>query len=486
MSFLNRRLAHKEAFTKFDEIIAKARKEYLPKMDFTTQQAFSAIIEELSTIYSAQASLANTISEQRKEIEIELKEKEKKQKMLAKDGETLEKSWITQLDALKKARANYVRLGKEAQAMGENLEKKKQDPKTKPETVSQLSSKTMAAAEKRDQAEEQYKSILDATNAKMETYYATEQPKLIEEYRSFEEERVIFMREQMDKGLQTIRGTHLADVFNSSCSKIETSVGQIDPSADANQWADQNGKHVCIPDAIPFLTYDTDGGVAPEISCSSAGRKPSGGGGTTSLTSRPAAAIPQSNSSHNNSGSHGKLKKSKSKTKTSKSKSSKSKSSVFDPAKYNVSVTDPEKIPGAASEMLKIVEKDLKKAEKDLAAANKLLEMYDKDPAGRADVEGEVAAAESVVKQLQEIKADLENAASGDIAEASSETRIAAYDYAATNDTELTFKEGDRLQIIQKVYLSCLLRRFLSRMMILGGGLPRLTEKRALFLPITC
>jgi hypothetical protein len=51
--------------------------------------------------------------QQRKEIELNAKEKEKRQKLLIKDGDTIEKSWEAQLDTLKKARSNYVKLGKD-------------------------------------------------------------------------------------------------------------------------------------------------------------------------------------------------------------------------------------------------------------------------------------------------------------------------------------------------------------------------------------
>jgi len=96
--------------------------------------------------------------------------------------ETILKAWEAQLDSLKKARANYVKAGKEAQSISESLEKKKQDPKVKPEVVSQLSSKSMAANDKRDKLDDTYKSTLDATNEKMDNYYSQEQPKLLSEY----------------------------------------------------------------------------------------------------------------------------------------------------------------------------------------------------------------------------------------------------------------------------------------------------------------
>jgi len=249
-----------------------------------------------------------------------LKEKEKKQKQLIKDGEVLEKGWENQLDALKKARSNYVKLGKEAQSMAENLEKKKQDPKTKPDVVSQLSSKTQQAAEKRDQSDEAYRNVLEQTNAKMEQYYTQEQPSLLAQYQEFEQDRIEFMKAQMSKFVDNLRATNTAGIFDQSCSSMESSFHSIDADSDISSWASINGTHVNIPDPINYCTYDIEGGFTPIINSGPGGRRPDGSSASSS-SSRPAAPIPSSSSSSSSSS-----KKS--------SSSSKKKGKSFDTEKY--------------------------------------------------------------------------------------------------------------------------------------------------------
>jgi len=446
----NLNIVHKECLSKYQDFLTKSKKEYLPKMDYSVQSAFSAILDELLIIYGAQAAFMDAVNQQKTEIESTCKERDRRQKELIRSGDQILKNWDAQLELLKKARANYVKAGKDAQSLSENLEKKKQDPKIKPEVVSQLSSKSMAANDKRDNLDNTYKQVLDETNGKMDTYYSQEQPKLLNEYQQFEEERINFMKNQMSTLVNNLVSTHLSSVFESSCEKMSTAVNNIDVDNDISSWATSATKNVYIPNPITYLTYDTEGGITPDLTC---GRKPDGAGSSShgSSSRRAAAPLPSETKSSSHS-THSSSKK--------KSSSSKRTKKEFDPAKYNIAEkdrNDPKRLQSAVTKMLKKVEEDKKQFEKDLAASQKLREMYANDPEGAADVDEEIASLESYLQQLKDIQSDLEGAlesgGKGDenpVDDSNAESFKALYSYDATNDTELSFHEGDTIKVLQK------------------------------------
>jgi len=419
------------------DFLNKSRKEYLPKLDYSTLSALEIVINEVERIVNSQSTFIEQLGEQRKEIDTKIKEKEKVQKTLIKEGESLEKGWDSQLNELKKARTNYVKLGKEAQAMAENLEKKKQDPKTKPEVVSQLSSKTMSAAEKRDNADNQYKNVLDTTNQKMETYYSREQPDFLNKYQNFEEDRINFMKEQFEKFSSNIKNTNLSTIFDDACQKISSAANNIDVDNDIILWAQSNGKHLGIPEPIIYCTYDIEGGYAPDLQVG--GRKPDSGssGSSKPPSRRPEAPIPTQSSSPPG-------------RKTNKT------AHTFDPSKYSIPErdrNDPKRLASAVQKALKMVDDDEKQARKEIEASEKLLNFYAKDPAGRAEVEEEIRSLRNNLDQLAAIRENLESANSDDrvnLDDSAGEPATAIYDYTAANETELSFKEGDVLTIRQK------------------------------------
>jgi len=431
--------AQKECSKKMIEFLHKSKKEYAAKMDYSVQEAMTSLIDNLEAIYSAQSSIVDQLLEQKKEIDAFAKEIEKKQKTIAKDAESTEKVWNTQLEALKKARANYVKLGKEAQSLTEALEKKKLDPKIKPDAISQMQSKTSAAIEKRDQADNQYKTVLEETNGKMETYYSSDQPQVLSQYQEFEESRIRFMKDNFSKLIDTISSSNISSIFDSSCSQIKNQVSSIDIDGDISNWALANGKHYAIPEAMPYLTYDVECSCTPDLSTN--GRKPNDSGDSAPRRAPPAHPQPSSSSS-----------------------TYKSKKSTFDPSVYTVSERDPSspRFATAVKNMLKTVDNDTKKMKNDLAALEKLLPMYNKDPSGKAAVEAEIEEIKKNLDTLDYIHHDLEDALADSEAGSSAGTQqdnggytdnipaTAIYDYSASNDTELSFNEGDSLTILQK------------------------------------
>jgi len=372
--------------------------------------------------------------------------------------ETILKAWEAQLDSLKKARANYVKAGKEAQSISESLEKKKQDPKVKPEVVSQLSSKSMAANDKRDKLDDTYKSTLDATNEKMDNYYSQEQPKLLSEYQQFEEDRINFMKNQMNTFVNNLTATHLSNVFESSCEKMSTIVNNISVENDISSWATESTKNIFIPNPITYLSYDIEGGVTPDLTC---GRKPDGGSKAPSssssaaspapVASRAPAPIPEDKSS--------KKSKSHSSSHQSSHHSDKKKAKAgdkfnFDPSKYNISEkdrSDPKKLRSAATKMLSKADEDMAQMKNQLEASQKLRKMYNEP---NPQVEEEISNLESAIQQLESIQADLKEALSQETSTTVDDSNAivvkAIYSYAAQNESELSFNEGDMLKILQK------------------------------------
>ena len=190
---------------------------------------------------------------------------------------------------------------------------------------------------------------------------------------------------------------------------------------------------------MPYLTYDVECTCTPELSTN--GRKVDGGDG--SAPHRPPPPHPTS----------------------SVSSSSKSNTNKFDPSIYTVSERDPNspRFISAVQNMLRKVEDDKNKMNKDLAALEKLLPMYSKDPSGRAGVEAEIGEIKQNLNTLEFIQNDLQDALANSEGGVGASTQsdnqngytdnipaVAIYDYEASNDTELSFYEGDKLTILQK------------------------------------
>jgi len=266
------------------------------------------------------------------------------------------------------------------------------------------------------------------------------------------------MKNQMNTFVNNLTATHLSNVFESSCEKMSTIVNNISVENDISSWATESTKNIFIPNPITYLSYDIEGGVTPDLTC---GRKPDGGSKAPSssssaaspapVASRAPAPIPEDKSS--------KKSKSHSSSHQSSHHSDKKKAKAgdkfnFDPSKYNISEkdrSDPKKLRSAATKMLSKADEDMAQMKNQLEASQKLRKMYNEP---NPQVEEEISNLESAIQQLESIQADLKEALSQETSTTVDDSNAivvkAIYSYAAQNESELSFNEGDMLKILQK------------------------------------
>lgn len=109
------------------------------------QTTVASIVSEMDALSGVYGPFVEQLVSLSKEADGYAKEKEKKQKQLVAQGHKITKDWKAQVDNLKKAKENYVKLSKEAASAQASLSKKESDGSVKPSALSSQTQKTTQA-----------------------------------------------------------------------------------------------------------------------------------------------------------------------------------------------------------------------------------------------------------------------------------------------------------------------------------------------------
>jgi len=336
----------------------------------------------------------------------------------------------TALENLQKARSKYVALSKEAEQSEQIHAKGKGDMNMKPAQLAKLAAKSSQAAEKAAQADNEYQQTLAATNQKQHEIYITTMPAVLQEFQQFEEDRVKFMK-QMGEMFTQYNGEK-PSVYSTACQNLIASVQSISVDADIQAFLSENRTGVTVPPNIEYIPYDNE---IPAV-LSNSSKKPE------KLKSKPPSS-----------------------SKLSKYKSAEdfdlvsSKQWGLSESDQNLSVDEQQTIlSGQLEELAKAISSETKTKE----GLENLVRFYTSDPVAQKKAEEQLQESESKLKRLNETKitvqAQAEQLASGVGVQYSKTSNGGSvsikvrglYDYTATCETELSFREGDLLMVTEQ------------------------------------
>lgn len=223
----------------------------------TTLQSWETIFRELERIAEHHSQYADKLeNEISKNLANYVREKQKIKKKLESDGSKLTKDWKATLDNLQKTRGRYVSLSKEAEVAEQTHQKGKGDMAMKPSQLAKLASKSQQCAEKAAAADTEYQNVLSQTNQKQSEFYTSLQPSLLNEFQAFEEDRLKTMKEMEEKFASYV--SEFPGVYSSVSDSITSSTQAINVTADIQTYVNENKTGVSQPPDIQYIAWDSD------------------------------------------------------------------------------------------------------------------------------------------------------------------------------------------------------------------------------------
>jgi len=383
----------------------------------TTQTAWDILCNEFEKIAEQHNKLADKIStEHIKNIQNFSKEKQKTRKKLEADGIKLTKDWKAALENLSKVRSKYVALSKDAEAAEAVHTKGKGDMSMKPNQLAKLAQKANQASEKAASADAEYQQTLNLTNQKQTEYYGNSMPALLREFQHFEEERIKFMKETMENFAQL--HAEFPSVYTNSCEALKKGFTSVQIDSDIRAFLSENKTGVSFPAEIPYVSWDSEQPGAPKIPSKKAPP-------TTTLKGKYTSSDPLAG-----------------------------KTWGLTPADQSLSYEEQHsKLSAQLDELNRLVTSETK-AKEGLEA---LVGFYANDPAQQTKAQQEIYDSQEkltkITKTRDMIHNQLDQLAGGsyDYSQSSSSSSVikarGLYDYTASNENELSFREGDILEV---------------------------------------
>lgn len=172
------------------------------------------------------------------------------------EGQRLTKEFQDIMAALRSAKKNYQSKCEEADKAQSTYLKAKNDPSIKPKKLNELATKSTQANDKAHTADQEYQAALKAANAKQSKFYEQEMPRLLDEFQKFEEDRVTFLKSQLERlaSAQADFPPFLADL----CKTLATTSTAINKDSDTEAFLRINKTGVRPPPAIEYEPYDRE------------------------------------------------------------------------------------------------------------------------------------------------------------------------------------------------------------------------------------
>jgi len=412
--FLNQLVSVRKDYHKaLKNHITSGQKKLLnePELDGTVKNAFEALLQSLEETISGESKFTQQISDLSAEFAKFKKENESRRKKLQDDCTSLLKEYNAQLDACEKARKNYHSLARDAEKQQQALAKGTSDPKVKSEKIAQMSQKASQAEEKARNAEAEYKDVVRHTNEKQTAVYTQDMPRILQEFQDFEETKVNFMQDCFRKYAAGAQSQ--PTVFQDAASRINTSAEAVSAADDIALYVKNHATNRSCP---PDIGVDLYGGFDSSAS--------------SSLSSSSPSAPKQSQHTQ------------------------------WGLTAADATLSDEEKIAKLEGQISKL-ESSIRGDETQAAALERMSTAYAKDPVGKKKADAELAEMKdrindnkAIVERLRGELANIQGGGGGDSAERGAgdggdkeqgePVKVRGlYDYTASCDTELSFKEGD-------------------------------------------
>jgi len=417
-----------------------------PHLDGTVKEAWTSIFQALEAVATKHDSFSQVLMKDFSNgVNDFVKEKDVVRRRLTNDGVKLTKEMKIQLESLSKAKANYIKLSKEAESAAAAVSKG-QSESAQQKKLAVLQQKAQQASEKASGADLEYKEALKTTNSKQSDFYTTEMPNLLNEFQQFEEERITFTKTTLSRYATLFQ--EIPPILQQSVDTVKAGAEQISEQQDINLFVQENKTGVTPPPPIEYQQYD---------------------GVLVASMALPTPSTPPTSSSS-----------------VGGSSAAPSKIGIYKPPSENLSkewgitVKDqaltPEQRRAKLEKQFVEIDGQIKSENTTKAGVEKLVQCYVNDLVAQKKAEGELADSERKLKSLQDskklINSQLAELGGGQSENASSESAGGAgpnvgavpvgaahsnvlrvrglFDYDATCDTELSFKEGDILAITEQ------------------------------------
>jgi hypothetical protein len=180
------------------------------------------------------------------------------------------------LALLSRTKKNYSKLSEEADKAQASLIRGQNDSSMKPAKLSALSTKSSQASDKANAADTEYQDVLKDTNDKQDRYYETDMPNLLDEFQYFEEDRISFTQEAMQRFVRFLK--EMAPCYEAQANQITEMVEATDKDKDIEQFVQKNKAGVSPPPAIEYEPYDMENPTSARPAAAKATTMPPGAG----------------------------------------------------------------------------------------------------------------------------------------------------------------------------------------------------------------
>lgn len=286
-SFLNKITAIKKDYIKdMRNLIASyANKKMLVNehLDFTVRKSVETLITTIEETIQFEATFTANLTELSTEIENFVKDKTVRRQKLKADGETMTKELQNQYETLKRSKAFYASQAKDAEKQQAALVKASSDASVKTNKLAQMSTKTSIAIDKARTAENDYKDVVRQTNERQTAVYTREMPSLLKEFQTFEEERIAFVNEKMCKYADYVLSW--PKVYEDAGKKCREAAEAVSAQLDISAYVQGNRTGHSAPRDIPVEIIpgphnnNSTGDSGNTSGGGSSGSSQSGGGG---------------------------------------------------------------------------------------------------------------------------------------------------------------------------------------------------------------
>lgn len=326
-----------------------------------------------------------------------------------------------------------------------------------PTDLERRSARSTKATEVRDKAQADYRRVLQFTNQQKTIFWCQEMPAVLRKYQTHEEERV-----EQTKGIVEKLGHAFLfkpPIYQSSAEALIRAADAIDKKADVKALVDKHGSGYSAPGDYPEQHFGGETAHAAPSAFEDTSAVLAAASASAATSSAAAPATPA-------------------KSRGGKPPPLPSKAGI--PGSGDVlarcgglsslaaGLTDAAKAEQLA-EQLDALEKAMAHETKAKSGLEALIGFYKDDPVAKKKAEVEVADAASklqaIGERVKKIEGELKSVSGGSDARARGTTVVGAtpasnlptierlqalFDYDATSEQELTFKEGDWLEIKQK------------------------------------
>jgi len=302
----------KKCSTDAQAVCSKYKGKEIRILEGTVNAAVIAVVSEVeSAIVAPFVTLTSEFDRCSKDIDTFVKEREQSRKKLIADSTHMQKEWEATMNTLRKAKDAYFKFAKDA-ANAQAAAEKAQD-----KNVIVAKQKAEAAAEKARAADDGYGSLLVRTNDMQRAYYTQTQPEMLQQYQKWEDERIQFIKSQLNLLADHIIGLEMPQKWDQLTSSFKGCAEAINPSSDLDSYARSIGNNTPIPNDMPYEAAPvgpsnggpealSSGGPARSTRpASSTAAAPAAAPAAAAAAPAPKASTPEKEESHGGEGEEG-------------------------------------------------------------------------------------------------------------------------------------------------------------------------------------